>query len=315
MSDPHSAHSVLALHMNGSNGSTVFTDVSCIPKIITPYGNAQISTAQSKFLGSSAYFDGAGDYLVAPDSVNWAFGTGDFTIRFFAFVPDAISNGVIVDMNSFDGANDGPIVRVSGNNVLGFAFSGPHPNIQQYTINYNQWYFVEFSRKGTTTYCFVDGSLLGTNTVSTNLYSQKITIGSYCLRNNYYYKGYLQDLLIYKGVALNTANFTPPSASFDNPDPSIGLIKPKSLRRDMQDGGLYRITNVVDRLGVVGSYRVRLFDRYSGRMVREVWSDASGNYSFDYLAYRDKGYCAVAYDHTDEPRNAGIADLLTPVPM
>jgi hypothetical protein len=43
----------LLLHGNGTNGSTTITDNSPSPKTVTAVGNAQISTAQSKFGGAS----------------------------------------------------------------------------------------------------------------------------------------------------------------------------------------------------------------------------------------------------------------------
>lgn len=83
-------------------------------------------------------------------------------------------------------------------------------------------------------------------------------------------------------------------------------------RRDIYDGGIYQITGTVEELGAVGSYRVRLFDRFSGRYLRERWSSSDGSYFFPYIAYRESGYFTIAYDHGDNPLNAAIADYLTP---
>lgn len=44
MGDQNWYNKVLGLHMNGTNGSTTFTDVK--GKTMTAYGNARISTAQ-----------------------------------------------------------------------------------------------------------------------------------------------------------------------------------------------------------------------------------------------------------------------------
>ena len=49
---------VFQLACDGSNGSTTFTDSSPSPKTVSVFGNAQVSTAQSKFGGASAAFDG-----------------------------------------------------------------------------------------------------------------------------------------------------------------------------------------------------------------------------------------------------------------
>ena len=66
--DPYRSQVSLLLHGDGANGSTTIVDSSPSPKTVTAVGNAQISTTQSKFGGSSLAFDGAGDYLEAPHS-------------------------------------------------------------------------------------------------------------------------------------------------------------------------------------------------------------------------------------------------------
>ena len=74
----------LLLHFDGTDGSTTFVDSSPSGKTVTAVGNAQIDTAQYKFGGASGLFDGNGDYLSVPDSDDWYFGTGDFTIDAWA---------------------------------------------------------------------------------------------------------------------------------------------------------------------------------------------------------------------------------------
>ena len=59
--DPDFANVSLLLHGDGTNGSTTIVDSSSSSKTVTAVGDAQISTAQSKFGGSSIYFDGTGD--------------------------------------------------------------------------------------------------------------------------------------------------------------------------------------------------------------------------------------------------------------
>ena len=82
--------------------------------------------------------------------------------------------------------------------------------------------------------------------------------------------------------------------------------------RDMVDGGGHQIVGTVDEVGVAGAYRVRLFERRTGRCVRETWSAADGSYAFNYIAYRPNGYFVIAFDYGDNPLNAAIADLITP---
>ena len=63
---------VLIMPMNGTNNGTTFTDISTsshTPSSVA--GNTKTSTTQSKFYGSSGYFDGSGDYLDMGDSNDW----------------------------------------------------------------------------------------------------------------------------------------------------------------------------------------------------------------------------------------------------
>lgn len=85
---------------------------------------------------------------------------------------------------------------------------------------------------------------------------------------------------------------------------------------DIEDGGGYRIAGTVTELGVAGKYRVRLFDKVSGRLIRETWSDpVTGAYAFERIAYRAQGYIIVAHDHGASPHNAAVADFATPEAM
>ena len=80
-SDPYFSSTKLLLNGNGTNGSTTFTDSSNSSYTVTANGNAQISTAQSKFGSASMYFDGTGDYLtVSNATASDVFGSGDFTM-------------------------------------------------------------------------------------------------------------------------------------------------------------------------------------------------------------------------------------------
>lgn len=73
------------------------------------------------------------------------------------------------------------------------------------------------------------------------------------------------------------------------------------LRRDMEDGGPYRIIEVVtEMLTPVGPRRVRLCDQISGRCIREQWSDPiTGEVDFQYI--RQGPWVLYALDHTEAP--------------
>jgi len=75
----------LLIHGNVGAGQ-VFVDSSPSRHAITTSGNTTHSTTQSKFDGGSIYFDGTGDYLSIPDSADWSFGSGDFTVDAWIYV-------------------------------------------------------------------------------------------------------------------------------------------------------------------------------------------------------------------------------------
>jgi hypothetical protein len=84
-SDPYLSNVSLLLKMDGANNSTTFTDSSLTPKAVFANGNAKISTAQSKFGGSSALLDGTGDYLSLAHNSGFSIESSDFTLEAWVY--------------------------------------------------------------------------------------------------------------------------------------------------------------------------------------------------------------------------------------
>lgn len=80
-------------------------------------------------------------------------------------------------------------------------------------------------------------------------------------------------------------------------------------------GGNHRVRGAVTVSGAPQRRRVIVFDRASGLPLREIWSDASGAYEAKYLKNVPQGYVIVAFDLGANPKNAAIADLVTPEPI
>ena len=74
------------LHFDGANNSTVFTDSSTFNQTVSVVtGTPKISTAMSKFGGSSLYLDGSSSIKI-PNNANLNLGTGVFTIEFWFYL-------------------------------------------------------------------------------------------------------------------------------------------------------------------------------------------------------------------------------------
>lgn len=90
--------------MDGANNSTTFTDNSSLALPVSVFGDAKISTSQSKFGGSSGLFDGNGDYLQATSS-GFTFGTDDFTVEGWMYLVNGVEYKAIASFNSADDNN------------------------------------------------------------------------------------------------------------------------------------------------------------------------------------------------------------------
>ena len=178
-------------------------------------GNAQISTAQSKFGSGSMYFDGTGDYLSIPSTQNLNFGTGDFTVEAWVYPNSLATDWFIISASGSGGFFFG----FSKDTVTGFGW-GRTAVAWDYRVadtgTAGTWQHVAISRSGTSMRIFVNGTQIGTtqtNSTSYNLSTTSTTVGSQ--GSGYYLNGYIDDLRVTKGYARYTANFTPPTAALE----------------------------------------------------------------------------------------------------
>jgi hypothetical protein len=207
----------LLLHGDGTNGSTTIIDSSPSPKTVTAVGNAQISTAQSKFGGSSLAFDGSGDYVSIADSADFTFGSGNFTIEFWVYPSDSTQRIIASHGNAALPGTAWDFTRFSTGAVLfncydtvGSVIIGA---LQSPSITTNAWTHVALVRNGNSFVLYANGIGGSVLTSSSPLYdpSSAIDIGRLVGVGNAF-NGYIDDFRITKGVARYTANFTPPTA-------------------------------------------------------------------------------------------------------
>lgn len=183
---------------------------------MTANGNAQLDTAEKKFGTASLLLDGTGDYVEAPDSADWNFGSGDLTIE-AQLKPNAGAMAICsqyVDGNNFwtllyDGTNLRFLCNSAGSTILDFsrAFT--------YTGNFDH---VALTREGTTFRLWGNGTQLGSDYVDADAlpdFAAPLFIG----RNNTGvlnpdYSGWIDEFRILKGTARWSANFTPPVVEY-----------------------------------------------------------------------------------------------------
>ncbi len=214
---------VLGLHCDGTNGATTFTDVT--GKTVTANGSAQISTAQYPSLTgktSSAYFDGTGDYLTIPSSSDFYFGTGDFTIRGFVRL-DSLSDerSIITTFSTFQ-TGGGFLFDIDTTTGYPRFFAGnatPLVLVGSVGVSATTWTHVAVCRVSGVTTIYVGGTASGSSSSVANIDGSSITtvyIGTLGTSGTNQMAGFVSEFEVFKGTALYTANFTPPTVPFSD---------------------------------------------------------------------------------------------------
>ena len=184
-------------------------------------GGAAISTAQSKFGGSSMAFDGTGDWLIVPSSVNYTMGSGDFTWELWLRTN-------VIPVSEFDAIFDTRPASTQGayqllyldqvDGKIKYWVSSADRIVSTNAISINTWYHVALTRSGTSTKLFIDGTQTGSTYTDSTVYLQSSLIigGSYGggASIGRGFNGYMSDFRVTKGYARYTANFTPPTQAF-----------------------------------------------------------------------------------------------------
>ena len=205
----------LLLPLNGSNAATSTSDLSNDNRTITFSGsNANISTAQSKFGGSSLYIGGDGSKIeIGADGLD---ATGDFTFECWIYdtsvdgypqlAINSSSNGFFLYLGNGATSGSSKVLRHwNGGSVTNFSTELPQ----------SQWYHFALVRSGSTVKLYINGTADSTTRTDSGTYlmgqSSTLTIGADGSGNDF--RGYINDLRITNGLARYTTNFTPPTSA------------------------------------------------------------------------------------------------------
>lgn len=213
----------ILIQSDNAEGDTNFADTSGNKHDIIGYGNAHHSTAEKKFGLSSIYFDGDGDFLSIPDSYDWNFGGGDFTIDFWVRPSNASGYYSLLSHHNSGSANQSDWWLYMNNGEITFlgCSDGTCSNSAYATttgaglVN-NEWKHIGVVRNNKNLRIYVNGILKGENTNYTLIHRNADTdliVGANLNSDapEHYFAGYIDELRITKGAALWTENtFTPP---------------------------------------------------------------------------------------------------------
>lgn len=237
--DAYGAETVTLLHMDGPDGSTTITDSSLIRRRMTARGSASISTAQSRFGGSSLrlYGDGGLEAVYDPRCEPLDQFTLEFWVRVSAL--PVSSGGHLVQFTYpnregfFSGRPFGPILRridpeLDPNLFTLGVTNGYHTALHHNPMSFNTWHHVAVTG-GSAPRIFLDG-VMSTNlpgvggvpfgwtwTMSTEV-QQPLRIGGNPSDPTGNFVGFIDELRMTQRV-LYTSNFAVPTAPYPDPLP------------------------------------------------------------------------------------------------
>ncbi len=210
------ANTTLLLEMNNA----VIVD-SAMQLPLETVGTAQINTSSKKFGTSSMYINGSGNRLVLPaNSPPITFGSADFTIEAWVYRTVSATQTIICGQADLATVTGSSFIFQLGSGTsdlyigaTGYGAASPSPSL-------NQWSHVAWVRNGASFKTYLDGVQIGsvavpaTGVLNVGTATYPTTIGATATNGNPF-TGYIDDFRITKGYARYTANFTPPTATFN----------------------------------------------------------------------------------------------------
>ena len=306
----------LLLPFNGANGATTTSDLSDNNHAVTFVGTSQISTAQSKFGGSSILFDGDSDYVSVTSSTLGSFAASTFTIEFWVYHISLPSDLIYYAIN-WAGASNGVYLQKNSDHTIGARLLSNTGAITGSTVmTTGRWYHLALSGSDGSYKLFLDGNLEGTHTGSSSTGSNTWHLGAwlYSGNNTLYYplNGYLDDIR-FTSAARYTSAFTPPTTAHLT---SAGDVNKQIVINSAADGvavgtgGINQARIAKAWVNLDGTGTIGINDSYN---VSSITDNATGDYTVTFsMAMTDANYavsCSIlntTYSHSGDPsfRNA-----------
>lgn len=199
----------LLLHFNGWNDNDSFDDSSYYYANRTITNNSSVAVSKDlepKKLGiGSAKFDGTTGYLSVPDSTDWDFRTGDFTVDFWAWPLSLTTNNTYIEIGSWDDSGHTVLIRQDTPSSLCIYIMGTGYCKAFTPLINNKFYHIAVVRKVGVMRLFIDGKKVDPdNNVSSDIQiSNEVRVGHsvHPGGSTQFFNGYIDELRISKGVA------------------------------------------------------------------------------------------------------------------
>ena len=223
------SYTVLCMHFDGANDANVWLDSSASPHTMTRVNNAGdpmvLKTAIKKFGTASAWRAGNSNVITTPDSVDWYFADGDFTVESWIYQVVDDNDGWVMAQSNADVNNSfGIHIDVSTNYLealYAYNLSGGQYDFAGTTVVTNDtWHHIAYVRDGNTLYTYLNGVKEGTQDVSSNATIANSTspfnVGAIYDYGNSGIRGYMDEIRVSKGICRypGGTTFTPQTTAF-----------------------------------------------------------------------------------------------------
>jgi hypothetical protein len=209
-----------------SSGATIalsILDSSINPKSLSAFGNAQISTVQSKHNGSSLLFDGTGDFLTTPATGDMLFASQAFTWEAWIYPTNLAATYRRTLMGNARANAEGDfgmslqVKKNSTNQTMFSAWVNENGAIGS-ALNLNQWNHIACTRLGTSVEIFINGVKGTSGTCAATITSHTEFLIGRVFNNSGFsddYTGYIDSLRLTAAIRY-TANFNPETDTYLN---------------------------------------------------------------------------------------------------
>jgi hypothetical protein len=253
---------------NSSNNFVLTVAGNATPRQQNPFGWTT-SSAQDytpAVFGSSAYFDGTGDFLTNSGSNAFTMGTGPFTVEYWCY-PTA-------NLGGFQ-QHAGSSISASG---FAYGLNGLNPylttSVNGYTasngsLTLSAWNYISWTRDSSNNVrCFLNGILVyGPTSITTNITETGFGISA-TSGGQYRSAGYLSSIRVVKGTSLYSSNFVPPQAP-------LQAVQNTTLLLNMDHAAVQDKSGKVV-LETVGDAKVSTVQKKYG--TSSMYFDGSGDY-------------------------------------
>jgi len=299
--DLYFPQTTLLLPFNGENAATTTSDLSNTNATVTFNGNSQISTAQSKFGGSSLYFNGtAGDNVTLPAGSAYRFGA-DFTVEMWFYMNAFNTYSALY--STWPGSGTGSLeiqIRSAGGNTIRTWYNSNSTFDSSTSLSTGQWYHLALTRSGTTVTRWLNGTSDGTMTLSGQMGRDDETVKLGADGGTYTFDGYMDEIRITKGVARYTAAFTPPTTAHLT---SAGDVNKQIIVNSAADGvaigtgGINQARVAKAWVNFNGTGTVAIRDSYN---ISSITDNGTGKQTITYsTAMADANYSITVFAHDD----------------